>query len=110
MRAAGPQSLVPDSLIRTIVATYRPVRIILFGSAARGQAGPGSDLDLLVLLDEEVSDGTVPHKLRYEARRDYHGPVDIIPYRARKFAERARASGTFAHTVSSEGVTVYERS
>jgi len=35
-----------------IVAKYNPVRIILFGSVARGEEGADSDVDLLVVLDE----------------------------------------------------------
>lgn len=100
--------IVPQSLIRSIVAVYNPRRIILFGSRARGDARADSDLDLLVVVDD---DGPPLHwEQRHAARRGYAGAVDIIPYSASKFARRARASGTFAHTVSAEGVTVYERS
>jgi len=35
-----------------IRANYPTARIVLYGSQAHGQAGPESDLDLLVLLDE----------------------------------------------------------
>jgi len=34
---------------------YPDVNIVLYGSRARGQAGPESDLDLLVLLNQEVT-------------------------------------------------------
>lgn len=37
-------------VIRCIVATVRPVRIVLFGSAARGALHPHSDLDLLIVM------------------------------------------------------------
>lgn len=40
---------VLDDIIRRIVQVAAPERIILFGSAGRGTAGPGSDLDLLVI-------------------------------------------------------------
>lgn len=36
-------------LVRCIVEVAKPDRIILFGSAARGQMGPDSDLDVLVV-------------------------------------------------------------
>lgn len=44
-------SPVPEQLIRQIVATYRPRRVILFGSHVRGEAGAESDLDLMVTID-----------------------------------------------------------
>jgi predicted nucleotidyltransferase len=40
---------VLDEIIRRIVAVAQPERILLFGSFARGDAGPNSDLDLLVV-------------------------------------------------------------
>lgn len=39
-------------LVRRMVETVRPRRIILFGSAARGQMGPDSDLDFLVVMPD----------------------------------------------------------
>ena len=38
-----------DDIIRRIVEVARPEKIILFGSAARGEMGPNSDVDLLVI-------------------------------------------------------------
>ena len=38
-----------DEIIRRIVAVAHPLKIILFGSAARGAMGPNSDVDLLVI-------------------------------------------------------------
>ena len=40
---------VLDEIIRRIVETAQPEKIILFGSAARGEMGPHSDVDLLVI-------------------------------------------------------------
>lgn len=41
-------------LVQRIVEIVRPRRIILFGSAARGEMGPHSDLDLLVVMPDGV--------------------------------------------------------
>jgi predicted nucleotidyltransferase len=38
-----------QDIVRRIVAAVQPEKIILFGSAARGEMGPDSDLDLLVI-------------------------------------------------------------
>jgi uncharacterized protein len=43
-----------DELVRRIVAAVHPLRIILFGSAARGEMGPDSDLDVLVVMPDGV--------------------------------------------------------
>ena len=44
---------VPDDLVRRIAERFSPDKIILFGSRARGDAGPDSDIDLLVDLAED---------------------------------------------------------
>jgi predicted nucleotidyltransferase len=65
-----------DELVRRIVAAVHPRRIVLFGSAARGQMSPHSDLDVLVVMP----DGT--HRRRtamglYEALYGLGCPTDI---------------------------------
>ncbi len=42
-----------DEIVRRIVEAVEPERIILFGSAARCEMGPHSDIDLLVVKDCE---------------------------------------------------------
>ena len=49
-----PDQRLLDEVVRRTIAAARPVRIILFGSAARGAMGPDSDLDLLVVVREGV--------------------------------------------------------
>lgn len=41
-----------EELARRIVEVAHPLRIILFGSAARGETGPDSDVDVLVVMPE----------------------------------------------------------
>ncbi len=40
-----------DDIIRRVVETAQPEKIILFGSAARGDMGPNSDVDLLIIKE-----------------------------------------------------------
>jgi predicted nucleotidyltransferase len=49
-----PDRQLLDELVRRIVAAVHPLRIILFGSAARGDMGPDSDLDVLVVMPDGV--------------------------------------------------------
>jgi predicted nucleotidyltransferase len=43
-----------DEIIRRIVEVVHPEKIILFGSAARGEMGPDNDLDLLVIMPDGI--------------------------------------------------------
>ena len=45
-----PQAI--NELVRRIVEAVHPQRVILFGSAARGEMGPNSDLDVLVMRND----------------------------------------------------------
>ena len=49
-----PDSKLIDELVRRIVEAVHPLRIILFGSAARGEIGPNSDLDVLVVMPNGI--------------------------------------------------------
>ncbi len=46
------EAQVLDELVQRTVESVHPRRIVLFGSAARGQMGPHSDLDLLVVMPD----------------------------------------------------------
>ncbi len=54
---SGP---VPEELLGSVVAYFNPRRIILFGSRARGEEETDSDLDLLVILDDDVRPELLP--------------------------------------------------
>jgi predicted nucleotidyltransferase len=43
-----------ESLVQNIIKTVHPLKIILFGSYARGKTGPDSDIDVLVVMPEGV--------------------------------------------------------
>lgn len=103
------EPLVPPELLDPVVSYFRPQRVILFGSRARGGAGPDSDIDLVVVLDDDTPPEKLTAKAVAEARAGYHAPVDIIVCRASKLHSRARAIGSFAHQVLRDGIPVYER-
>ena len=78
-------------ITRRLVEYYQPVKIYLFGSTARGDAGPDSDLDFCVV----VPDDTPVEKLRAGAARRAVREVpqakDIISWRLSDFEKRARS-------------------
>ncbi|MEJ2389185.1 MAG: nucleotidyltransferase domain-containing protein [Chromatiaceae bacterium] len=81
------------SVVSMLVRDFAVTRVTLFGSFSRGEAAPGSDLDLLVegLAMERLIDATVrAERILREVR------VDLVPAdRARPWvAERARTDGS----------------
>jgi len=64
-----PDAQTIDELVRRIVKAVHPRRVVLFGSAARGEMGPNSDLDVLVIMP----DGTHRRKTAQEIYRRMWG-------------------------------------
>jgi predicted nucleotidyltransferase len=100
---------VPEELLRRVVARLNPTRVILFGSHARGDPGPDSDWDLLVVVDDDVPTDRVNWRALHEARRGFVGAVDLIPCRESVFRDRIDIVGSLPWIAATEGVVVYER-
>ncbi|MFQ5706635.1 MAG: nucleotidyltransferase domain-containing protein [bacterium] len=66
-----------ESLVQRVVAVVHPIKIILFGSAARGEMDANSDIDILVI----VPDGTQRRRTAQKIYRHLIGfqcAVDVI--------------------------------
>ena len=106
-RATPTATHVRDAVSR-LVAAFDPLRVVVFGSVGRGEAGPGSDLDLLVVLPE-VADKRVA---RVEARRalaDLAVPKDVVVTTPDEIDRRGWIVGTVLREALLNGRTVYER-
>src|SRR5437870_5258951 len=82
-----------DRMVKRIVKKFHPEKIILFGSQARGDAGPDSDIDLLIVMSVE---GSIREK-RLEinlALPDVPIHVDVIVTTPEDFAWRKDIIGT----------------
>lgn len=66
-----------DELVQRIVEVASPRRIVLFGSAARGDLGPHSDLDVLVVMPDGAHRRNTAKQI-YRARFDLGYPKDIV--------------------------------
>ena len=98
-----------DLMVRRIVRKFHPQQVILFGSHAHGEAGPDSDVDLLVVMDFE---GTARDK-QLEIRLVLHDilvPKDVIVATPEDFALRKDIVGTIEWPAAREGKVLYGRS
>lgn len=96
-------------MARRIVRKFHPEKIILFGSHARGDAGPNSDVDLLVVMKSPESKPDIALKIR-AALADFRVPKDIIVTRSEDFAWRKDVVGTIEYPAVREGRVLYARS
>jgi len=95
-------------MVRRIVRQFHPERVILFGSHARGAAGPDSDVDLLVVMPVKG----LKHKKQAEIRvalRDIGVPKDIIISTPEEFAWRKDVVGAIEYPAAREGTVLYAR-
>jgi predicted nucleotidyltransferase len=92
-----------------IVRAYDPVKIILFGSHARGEAGPESDIDLLVVLPEVANKRQTAVAIRRRLT-DLPVPKDIVVTTPEEIASRGDLVGTVLRPALREGKVLYERS
>ncbi len=100
---------VIDEMTRRLVEFYRPVRIYLFGSEARGEAGQDSDLDFLVVVPDETPESLMRSSEVYSRLSGFGVPKDVIPWRRSDFERRAAyVRASLPATVVREGRLLYE--
>ncbi|MBX7257984.1 MAG: nucleotidyltransferase domain-containing protein [Candidatus Hydrogenedentes bacterium] len=99
---------VIQKIVRRIVDEFHPEQVILFGSHARGEAGPDSDIDLLVVMSFKGSKREKQVALR-GIIPDNSGPVDVIVTSPEDYRWRKDVVGTIEWPASHEGKVLYGR-
>ena len=95
-------------IIRRIVRVVDPMKVILFGSRARGDARPDSDFDLLVVResDNPRHERSAPI---YAALADVPVEVEVMVYTPAEIEEWQEVPQAFVTTAIREGKMLYER-
>ncbi len=98
-----------EEMARRIVERFHPERIILFGSHARGTAGPDSDVDLLVVLRDAAPKRAKTVEI-YRLLAGMGLPKDVIVVTPEEVERYRNVTGTIIHPALREGKVLYERS
>lgn len=109
-RCSGDDLAIARRVAEAILAGNRTRirRIILFGSRARGDAKPDSDLDLLVVTREATPiEQREYRQALYRICRGFGVPVEPHVMTEENFVETRSVIGGLAHPASTEGVTLY---
>ncbi|MGO8790672.1 MAG: nucleotidyltransferase domain-containing protein [Terriglobia bacterium] len=96
-----------ERIVQRIVATAQPDKIILFGSRARGNARPDSDIDILVIT-ESAEPGYRRDAAIYLALAGLNAPVDVMTYTPEEIRDWSAVPQAFITTAIREGRVVYE--
>ena len=89
--------------VRRLVEAYRPERVYLFGSVARGDAGPDSDYDLLMVVPDDAPAERRRSRLAYEALRGTGTAADVLVCTTSYFEDRRLLKASLPGTVLREG-------
>jgi predicted nucleotidyltransferase len=93
-------------LVRQIAKQFKPQKIILFGSYARGNPRPESDVDLLVVMDTPLRE--VEQSLEIHRSLNILFGLDLIVYTPKHLKERVKMGDWFLRDVLKEGKVLYE--
>lgn len=92
-----------EEVLRRLIEAYAPEKVYLFGSAARGDAGPDSDYDLLLIVPDEAPPERKRSRLAYERLWGTGVAVDVLVWTRSSFERRLHLPASLPATVLREG-------
>ena len=98
-----------EAIAQLIVERFAPEQVILFGSHARGEGGPHSDVDLLVVLRPSTEKLPPGNPIRRAIAERFVLPVDVLIRSPEVLAEQRKDPYSLMHQVIEEGKVLYER-
>ncbi len=97
-----------DEITRRIREVSDPEQIILFGSRARGDSRPDSDVDLLIIKDNIASTRAEAGRI-YRALSNISLPIDVVVVRPAYVEQYKDIIGTIVRPALREGKVLYAR-
>jgi hypothetical protein len=95
---AGDAAL--SEVVRRLVEAYRPERIYLFGSVARGDAGPDSDYDIMVVVPDNAPPELRRGRAAYVALWGTGVASDVLVWTASQFDGRLHLAASLPALVA----------
>ena len=95
-----------DKVVKVIAEAIRPEKIILFGSRAKGDAEPDSDIDLVIIYSGP--------KTKRELKLEIHGlferydfSMDLFVLTPQELAWQEKIANTLAYEIAEHGVVCH---
>src|SRR5260370_6681391 len=90
-------------IVQRLTDAYQPERIYLFGSKARGDAGPDSDFDLMVVVPDTAPPERRESRLAYESLWGTGTAADVLVLTRSAFDSRLHLNASLPSTITREG-------
>jgi len=98
-----------DNIVKVLADTGTVSKVFLFGSYARGEETPDSDIDICVLTPEKVEDEfALAGKLRMKLLDVKTMPLDLLAFNQDEFYEYYEFPASFQYEIAANGVLLYE--
>jgi predicted nucleotidyltransferase len=94
-------ALIP--IVERLIEAYQPERLYLFGSKARGDSGPDSDFDLMVVVPDDAPPTRKRSWLAYDELRSTGTAADVLVWTRSVFESRLHLVASLPATVIREG-------
>jgi uncharacterized protein len=104
---SGSIDTVLADVVNRLRAEFAPVAIYLFGSHAYGTPRPDSDLDLLVVVEDDPRSAYQRDAAAYRALLDIDFPKDVQVYTRAEFETRSALPVSFERTVKERGKLIH---
>ena len=105
--SSSPADPILQGIVRRLVDEYQPDRVYLFGSHARGDIGPDSDYDILLVVPDDASGERLRARRAYDSLWDLGVAVDVLVWRRSAFEARATVRTSLPSTVLREGILLH---
>jgi uncharacterized protein len=99
-----------QEVVNRLADAYQPLTIYLFGSYAWGEPNAESDLDFLIVLNDDIHFNLALQIKGKQALKNLDISTDIVLNHKLFFTERAEHPSTLQHKIKKEGKLVYGNS
>ncbi len=96
-----------QNIVNQLVRLYKPEKIILFGSLAKGRIEQGTDIDLFI-IKSDVPELGVDRIRQLDALIKYRLATDFIVYKPQELEQRLKLGDPFVKTILKEGKVLYD--
>lgn len=103
-----PNDTVLKDIVGRLVEAYEPISLYLFGSLARGDDGPDSDYDILIVVPDNAPPERLRSRLAYRALRGTAVATDVVVLTRTSFDRSLEFEASLPSTVLREGHLIHD--